>query len=175
MIRQEEVFPIGRLGKPHGVKGEIQFQFTDDVFDRVDADYLVLSIDGILVPFFMEEYRFRSDEVALVKFCDIDTQERASQLTGCEVYFPTKLSDATEEDGLSWAEIIGYHLVDDANGRDIGAIVSVDDSTQNVLFCLEDDTLIPAHPDWIVNIDRTNRVIRVNLPEGLLQLSADQE
>ena len=35
------------------------FAITDDVFDRVDAEYLVLDIDGILVPFYLEEYRFR--------------------------------------------------------------------------------------------------------------------
>lgn len=88
MIRQEEVYKIGRLGKAHGVKGEVTFQFDDDVFDRTDAEYLILDIDGILVPFFMEEYRFRSDSLALVKFCDVDTQERASELTGSNVYFP---------------------------------------------------------------------------------------
>ena len=49
--------------------------FSDDVFDRVDAEYVVLMLDGILVPFFFEEYRFRTDETAIVKFCDIDTQE----------------------------------------------------------------------------------------------------
>ena len=65
MIKPEEVYRIGRLGKVHGVKGEVSLQFDDDVFDRVDADYLVLEIDGILVPFFIEEYRFRSDNVAL--------------------------------------------------------------------------------------------------------------
>ena len=54
MIKAEEVYKIGRLGKAHGVKGEVSFQFDDDIFDRVDADYLVLDIDGILVPFFME-------------------------------------------------------------------------------------------------------------------------
>ena len=36
------------------------YGFSDDVFDRVDADYVVLLVDGILVPFFIEEYRFRS-------------------------------------------------------------------------------------------------------------------
>ena len=82
MIKREEVYKIGVLGKPHGVKGEILFRFTDDVFDQCDADYLVLNMEGILVPFFMEEYRFRSDEVALMKFCDIDTEERARELTG---------------------------------------------------------------------------------------------
>ena len=39
MIRQEEVYKIGKIGKPHGVKGELTLFFDDDVFDRVDADY----------------------------------------------------------------------------------------------------------------------------------------
>ena len=106
MIRKEEVYRIGRLGKAHGIKGEVSFLFDDDVFDRVDADYLVLDIDGILVPFFIEEYRFKSDANALVKFDGIDTMERARELTGCDVYFPRELSDEDSEH-VSWAEIIG--------------------------------------------------------------------
>ena len=87
MIRKEEVFKIGVINKPHGVKGEVSFTFTDDIFDRVDCDYLILLMDGILVPFFMEEYCFRSDNVALVKFEDIDTAEQARKFRNVEVYF----------------------------------------------------------------------------------------
>ena len=97
MIRKEEVFKIGVINKPHGVKGEVSFTFTDDIFDRVDCDYLILLMDGILVPFFMEEYRFRSDNVALVKFEDIDTAEQARKFTNVEVYFPKKFMDEQED------------------------------------------------------------------------------
>ena len=61
MIRQDDVYKIGRLGKPHGIHGELSLQFADDVFDRTDADYLILDVDGILVPFYIDEYRFRSN------------------------------------------------------------------------------------------------------------------
>ncbi|BDW79747.1 hypothetical protein BFINE_55420 [Bacteroides finegoldii DSM 17565] len=67
MIKKEEVYKIGLFNKPHGIHGELQFTFTDDIFDRVDCDYLVCLLDGIFVPFFIEEYRFRSDSTALVK------------------------------------------------------------------------------------------------------------
>lgn len=40
MIRHEDVYRIGRIGKPHGVGGELSFMFDDDVFDRCDAEYL---------------------------------------------------------------------------------------------------------------------------------------
>ena len=53
MIKEEDIYKIGKLGKPHGVQGEVSFPFTDDVFDRVDAEYLILKLDGIFVPFFM--------------------------------------------------------------------------------------------------------------------------
>lgn len=112
MIRQEDVFKIGRLGKPHGVRGELTFQFTDDVFDRVDADYLVLDVEGILVPFYFEEYRFRSDEVALVKFCDVDTEDRARELTGCDVFFPRALADDDADAPLTFAQLIGFTVLE---------------------------------------------------------------
>ena len=67
MIKKDEVFKIGIFNKPHGVKGELSFTFTDDIFDRVDCEYLICLLDGIFVPFFIEEYRFRSDTTALVK------------------------------------------------------------------------------------------------------------
>jgi len=168
MIRQEEVYRIGRLGKAHGVKGELTFMFDDDVFDRTDADYLVLEVDGILVPFFIEEYRFRSDTTALVKFEDIDTVERARQLTGCDVYFPRALADGDEAPSLSM--LVGFDLVDATTGTKVGTIAAIDDSTVNLLFELEDGRLIPANDDLITDIDTKHKVIKMNIPEGLLEL-----
>lgn len=174
MIRQEEVFKIGKIGKPHGVKGEVSLMFEDDVFDRVDADYLVLLIDGILVPFFFEEYRFKSDETALVKFCDIDTKEQAHELTGCDVYFSRKLSEDGRED-MSLNEAENFKLLDANNDNSlIGTVKSVDYSTVNTLFNVETpdgkEIMIPASEDFIVDIDTEKHFIVVDLPEGLLDL-----
>ena len=169
MIRAEEVYKIGRLGKAHGVKGEVSFQFDDDIFDRVDADYLVLDIDGILVPFFMEEYRFRSDTVCLVKFSGIDTQQRAQELTGCDVFFPRTLAEEGDE-MPSLASLVDFKIVNDVNGETVGRIAAIDDSTVNILFELENGTLIPASDELITDIDAEQRTIRMNIPEGLLDI-----
>ena len=165
MIKQEDVYKIGKLGKPHGVKGELSFLFSDDVFDRVDADYLVLDI--------MEEYRFKSNEKALVKFVDIDSEERARQLTGCEVFFPRNLSDSDAEH-VSWAEIIGFAVIDKQNGQVVGHIKAIDDTTINTLFEIEttagNDILLPAHEELIHEADMQRREIRMSIPDGLLDL-----
>ena len=167
MIKEDEVYKIGRIGKPHGISGEVTLRFSDDVFDRVDADYLVLMVDGILVPVFIEEYRFRSDEVALVKFEDIDTKDRASELTGCDVFFPRHLADAGD-DVLTWSQIVGYDIVDVLSDKTIGRIEAVDETTINTLLELSDGTLIPAADEFIEDIDHEERKLMMRLPEGLV-------
>ena len=173
MIRKEDVFKIGRLGKPHGIKGELSFMFTDDVFDRVDADYIVVETDGILVPFYIEEYRFRTDETALLKLEGIDTMDRAREFTNCDVFFPRELAEADDRE-LTWAQIVGFTLVDDIYNKVIGSVRSVDDSTQNILFEVESpegkSLLVPAAEDLITDVDQEKKQIRVQLPEGLLAL-----
>ena len=163
------MYKIGRLGKTHGVRGDISFLFDDDVFDRTDADYLIIRIDGILVPFFIEEYRFKSDSNAIVKFEDLDTQEQARELTGCDVYFPRELADSSEGP-LSWSALAGFDIISAQSGKSVGRIAAVDDSTLNTLFELEDGRLIPASEDLITSFDKDNRTITIDLPEGILEL-----
>jgi 16S rRNA processing protein RimM len=127
-------------------------------------------VDGILVPFFMEEYRFKSDATAIMKFEGIDTQERARELTGCDVFFPRHLADNADDEQLSLAFLVGFEIVEATKGKVIGRVASIDDSTVNILFCLDDGTLIPASDDLITNIDTQHRQILMYLPEGLLSL-----
>lgn len=171
MIRKEEVYKIGVINKPHGVKGEVSFTFTDDIFDRVDCDYLILLMDGILVPFFIEEYRFRSDNSALVKFEDVDTAEKARMFTNVEVFFPMKYVEEQDE-VTSWNYFVGFE-VNDVNHGILGMIVDVDDATINVLFVIEkedgSEILLPAHEEFILDIDHKKKCVKVDIPEGLLE------
>ena len=169
MIKENEVYKIGRLGKTHGVRGEISFLFDDDVFDRMDADYLILRVDGILVPFFLEEYSFKSDANAIVKFDGIDTQERARELTGCDVFFPRSLAEGDDGD-ISWSILVGFDILEDDSRKIVGKIAAIDDATMNILFELEDGRLIPASDDLITAIDQQARTIIMHIPEGLLEL-----
>lgn len=171
MIRKEDVYNIGKLGKAHGISGEITMMVDDDVFDRVDSEYLILEIEGILVPFFIEEYRFKSNDIALIKFEDIDTKERASQLTGSLVYFPRADADEVNGDNLSFSQIVGFEIVDEQSGKSLGKIASVDDSTDNILFCLDGGTLIPVAEEWIKDINNASSQIIMNLPEGLIEIN----
>lgn len=172
MIKQEEVISIGKFTRTHGVKGEMAMSFFNDVFDRTDCPYLICSMDGILVPFFIEEYRFKSDTVALIKFERIDTVEQARRFTNKEVFFPLKYVPEDEEQPYTWASFIGYEVYDQAVGL-VGKVSDFDDSTINVLFIVErtdgKEVLVPAQEALIDNIDHDNRQIFFRLPEGLIE------
>ncbi|MDC2158994.1 ribosome maturation factor RimM [Bacteroides thetaiotaomicron] len=178
MIKKEEVYKIGLFNKPHGIHGELQFTFTDDIFDRVDCDYLICLLDGIFVPFFIEEYRFRSDSTALVKLEGIDTAERARMFTNVDVYFPVKHAEEAEDGELSWNFFVGFRMEDVRHGE-LGEVVEVDTTTVNTLFVVEqedgEELLVPAQEEFIVEINQEKKLITVELPEGLLNLEDLEE
>ena len=101
----------------------------------MECEYLVCLLDGIFVPFFIEEYRFRSDTTALVNLEGVDTSEKARMFTNVEVYFPKKYVGEEEDsdDIPTWNYFIGFK-VEDVNHGELGEIVAVDDSTMNVLL-----------------------------------------
>ena len=172
MIREEEVYKIGIINKPHGIHGELLFTFDDDIFDRVEADYIICMMDGILVPFFFESYRFRSDTTALIKLEGVDTEQQARRFNNIEVYFPKAQADEVEDDELTWNYFIGFHIVEEEEGE-IGVVTDVDNSTINTLFIVESngrEILIPAQEDFIVDINRKKKVFTMSLPKGLLEI-----
>ena len=65
---------------------------------------------------------------------------------------------------------MGFDIIDANSGKPIGRIASVDDTTLNILFCLEDGRLIPASEDLITGINKENKQITITIPEGLLDL-----
>lgn len=178
MITKEEVYRIGMFNKPHGVKGELQFSFTDDIFDRKEADCLICLMDGIFVPFYIEEYRFRSDNAALMKLEGVDTSEQARRFTNVEVYFPIAHANEVEPNELSWDFFVGFR-VEEVNHGHLGEVEEVDTSTANTLFIVknekEDEWLIPACEEFIVDMDTAHRVLTLHLPEGLIDIDTAEQ
>ena len=175
MIKSDEVFYIGRITKYRGISGEVEIQFTDDAFDRGNAEYLVFEIDGILVPFFWEEYKFKNDQTAIFKFEDIDNEKEAKKIVGLKVYYPFACLDEDDENELSSIRsVTGFHISDIHEGE-LGVVAHVDDSSVNVLFTIEtpkgEEFIIPYHDDFLVDFDLKKRCMTLELPEGLLDLN----
>lgn len=173
MIKKEDVFKIGQFAKPHGIKGEIALVTNSDVFDDSEDPYVICEMDGIFVPFFIEEYRYKSDSVILVKLVNVDDEKTAREFSNREVYY--SLDEVDEEDlvgEMTWDSFIGYRVEDETFGE-IGEIVNVDESTMNVLLQIDykgEELLLPAAEELILSADHENRKLVVSVPEGLLDL-----
>ena len=173
MIRKEEVFKIGQFAKPHGIKGEISLVTNCALFDDVEDPCIVCEIDGILVPFFIEDYRYKTDTVMLVKLENVNDEKAARDFTNREVFFP--LEDVGEDDlvgDMSWDSFIGYTVIDELHGE-LGKITDVDETTINVLLQIDhkgNEILLPAAEELITSADHENKTLRASVPEGLLDL-----
>lgn len=172
MIKTTEVFPIGKVNKPHGINGEMSFTFTTDVFDTEEASYFIFEMEGILVPFFIESYRFRTESTALLTLNGIESEEAAKEFSGKTIYLPNSFQEKVEESEITIEYFIGFEAIDETEGS-LGIISSIDQTTENVLFVIEkndDDLLIPASDDFITEIDHEEKKIYMQIPEGLLDL-----
>ncbi len=169
MIQLSELLPVGKVGKTHGVKGEMNCEFNRE-FEMDDCDYFVFDIDGILVPFFIESYRFRNDTTALLLFDGITDEPAARELFGKTIYIKRELVDDEQESGeLTAFSLIGYIFFDE-KGRKIGQVTGVNDDTDNILFEI-DDLLIPVAAVELLEIDAQKKRAVVTIPEGLIDLN----
>ena len=168
MIRLEEIALIGVFGKTHGIKGEINLELNVD-FDLENTPYIIVDIDGIFVPFFIEDYRYKSDTVALVLFKDIDTEDRIRPFFGKKAYVKKEALGDGEDDDMSINYYVGFTMLT-TQRQVIGQIVEIDDSTANVLFVLDNDALVPVGAVEVLDLDPNKHTMIVEVPEGLLDI-----
>lgn len=166
MLERTEVIEIGTLGRPHGKQGEIQCQMANDYWDEAEAEFLLLDIDGILVPFRAEDWRGKGADVLIFRLQGVDSEEKAARLTGRTAYMLRR--DIAEEaaTGLTWQDLTGY-TVEDETGQTVGKVAAVDESTLNTLLELEDGRLLPIHEDLIQAIDTDRKLLRMLVPRGI--------
>jgi 16S rRNA processing protein RimM len=172
MILKSDIFPIGQVNKPHGINGEMSFSFSSDVFDREDVPFFIFEIQGIFVPFFLDEYRFKGSTTGLLKLEGVITEEQARSFMGLTIYLPKSFLEKVEDEEIELDYFAGFSLIDVEAGL-IGIISEVDKTTDNILFVIpkkNDELLIPAGEEYIQEIDHDKKIIYVKLPEGLLDL-----
>ncbi len=171
MITLSELIKIGTIGKSHALKGEMNVAFDLDV-DLEGLPYVVIDVDGIFVPFFITDYRFKNNMNALLTLEDVANDTAVRRFYNCEVYLHKRHSEHIiedeEEDGFNPRMFLGYTIVLEG-GAVIGEIEEVDDSTDNVLYSVGEH-LIPVAAIGVVDIDHEELTITAQLPEGLLEL-----
>jgi 16S rRNA processing protein RimM len=163
MISNEEIISIGKITRTHGKRGEVQCLMENEYWDNADATFLILSIDNILVPFRVLDWRGKGSDSLIFQLDRITDEQQAQQLIGHQAYMLK--SDISEENEilLTWQSLKGYRVLDTDQGE-LGTITDVDETTINTLITLNNTQLIPLHEDFIIDIQQEKKQITICLP-----------
>lgn len=110
MISRKDILQVGSTQKPYGIKGEIIIRFRKAEYADIDTEYYFLEIEGIHVPFFVEEFTYSTDVTARVKFEDVDDETAAARYVNTDVYLPRDLVKLqAEQETTDWDYFTGFY------------------------------------------------------------------
>ena len=173
VMRKEDCFYLGKIVKKYSFKGEVLAKLDTDepeIYENLDAIFLDLRHN--LVPFFVEHSQLHKSELLRLKFEEVDTEADADSILKSDMYLPLSLLPKLDGNKFYFHEVIGFNIEDKNYGK-VGTIKSINDSTAQSLFEIDRngiEILIPMNDEFIIHIDRKNKTILVETPEGLIDL-----
>ena len=172
-MRKEDCFYLGKIAKKFSFKGEVLVYLdTDEPELYENMESVFVEFNKNLVPYFIENSSLHKNDFLRVQFEDVDTEEEADSILNCDVYLPLSMLPKLEGNKFYFHEVIGFEIEDKRLGV-FGKIVSINDTTAQPLFEVlngEVEMLIPMIDHFLVEIDRENKKVIMDLPEGLVEM-----
>jgi 16S rRNA processing protein RimM len=172
-MRKEDCFYLGKIAKKFSFKGEVLIYLdTDEPELYENMESVFVEFNNNLVPFFIENSSLHKNDFLRVRFEDVNNEEEADKILGLPVYLPLKMLPKLTGDKFYFHEIIGFKVEDKRLGI-VGEIQSINDSSAQPLFEVlngEVEILIPMIDHFLVKIDRENKKVIMDLPEGLIEM-----
>lgn len=175
-MQLDDCFFIGYTHKSANKKGQIQIALEVDspeqYFNMAQVFVQLDKTDDEAVPFFIESIKPVSNNRVSIQFEDIYSIEDAELLCSKSVFL--SLSELPELLGnkFYFHEIIGFEIWDKIYGR-VGIIEKVEKYPANPVFVVksnERELLIPVVQEIIELVDRKNKKIEMDMPDGLIEL-----
>ena len=172
-MRKEDCFYLGKIAKKFSFKGEVLIYLdTDEPELYENMESVFVEFNKNLVPFFIENSSLHKNDFLRVQFEDVDSEEEADSILNCAVYLPLSMLPKLEGNQFYFHEVIGFEIEDKRLGV-FGKILSINDTTAQPLFEVvngEVEMLIPMVDHFLVKIDRENKKVVMDLPEGLVEM-----
>ena len=170
---KEECFFLGTIVGKYSFKGEILAKLdTDspDIYLKIDS--LLIETPHGLVPYFINRSTLHKSSLLRLKFEGVDSESGAEALIKKDLFLPLNMLPPLEGNQFYFHEIIDFIAIDQFN-KEIGRIISVNDSGPQPLFVIDSEgseILIPIHDNYIIKLDRGEKEIHLDLPDGLLDI-----
>lgn len=172
MNTEKDYYPIGRIARPHGLKGEVTVTISPGLnYELVSTEVLFLKIGDQFVPYFIEAISEKGNK-AYVRFEGINNLDEAQIIANSEIYLPKAVRPTLENGEFYDDEVIGFVVEEESFGK-LGSIQEIVHSGMQRLLSIDfkdDHLLIPVNGPFIKRIDKGNKTMTVLLPEGYLDL-----
>ena len=172
-MNKDQCFQFGYISKVHGLHGEVVIVLDVDYPEEYEnIQHLFIEQKSRLIPFFLEHFVPQPGNKVLAKFEDFDRVEDVSTLVGAELFLPLTELPKLEDDQYFFHELVGFEVIDIAKGP-IGRVEQIYDlQTQDLLGVtyLNKEILIPIQDGIIQKVDKTEKKVHCQLPEGLIDI-----
>jgi len=172
MSEFKDYFYLGKVVKVHGYEGKVSIYFdTDEPQEYIDIDMIFINIAGNLVPYFINDLSLLNNK-AVVSFMDVDDIDKANTLVNKELYLPLSLLPVLDGNKFYYHEVKGMNVTDQNYGElgPISAVLEYPNQAVLQVFVDSKEVLIPISNEIIVNVDRTQNLMTIVAPEGLLDV-----
>jgi len=168
----EDYFYLGLVTRTHGYEGKLQlFLDVDSPSDYENLKMVFVNVRECLVPYFIESAVLKNNKL-VVRFQDVDNEEKALALVNKELYLPLSALPKLSGNKFYFHEVIGFQVWDKTFGE-IGTITEILDYPGQALMQIfhgEKEVLIPVNDPVIVKVDRAAKKIFIKAPEGLIDM-----
>ena len=172
-MQKEDCFYLGKIVKKYSFKGELLVKLdTDDPELFTEMESVFVELHKKLVPFFIEESYLHKSELLRIRFEEVHNEADADALIGAHLYLPLEFLPKLSGNKFYYHEIIGFTAEDETFGK-IGKITGVNDTTSQALFEIDRDgtqILVPIIDNFIKEVNRANKTILLEVPEGLIEM-----
>jgi 16S rRNA processing protein RimM len=175
--RDEPAFlAVGRLRRPHGLKGDLLMEVLTDFPERFETG-MVLYLGDQHKPVRLDAIRDH-DRLLIVSLAGFSTPEEAGALRNQVVYVPGENRPPLEEGEYYHHQLLGLQ-VEDESGRLLGTVRQILETGANDVFVVQPERgreiLLPATDEVLLEVDLEKAVMRVHLLPGLVEGWDDEE
>ncbi|MDR2255630.1 MAG: ribosome maturation factor RimM [Arthrobacter sp.] len=162
---------VARIGKPHGIRGEVTVQvFTDDPETRF-APGTVLQTEPASVGELTVRSARWNKAILVLGFEEVPDRNRAEELRGTQL-FADALEQEEDEEGWYEHDLVGLKALVD--GVQVGTVSELVTGAAQDLLVIERagaaDLLVPFVEEIVPEIDLEGGFVRLTPPPGLLEL-----
>tara|TARA_Y100000766_G_C18785418_1_gene545451 strand:+ start:137 stop:655 length:519 start_codon:yes stop_codon:yes gene_type:complete len=172
-MKLNDFYYLGKITKKFSFRGEvIIFLDTDSPEFYYNIKKIFINLNNVLTPFDLSSVIPNKSNRIRVKINGINTENDTKKLINKEIYLPIESLPKTDENSFYYHEIIGYTVLDQ-DSKKVGNITGVNDQSPQHLFQINASgkkTLIPINDNLIIKVDKKNKTMRIELPDGILDL-----